>query len=201
MNCFALPQVLWGLSSSAVNIVVIYVITWSLTLFARVGFAATARQRIRAVHLWTVIYLALIVSWIWTPNRFLVPILPLYLYFLVAGVRYVHSRVTWDARAAKALVWTFLVIAFSTSAYRVARDASIAVREHSATLFGEEPDNWPATHGTDGLVKARDFWKKRWLWGRTSIRSCICTPGERRFDLSGSAPTRSATSSRARITR
>lgn len=145
MNCFALPQVLWGLSSSAVNIVVIYVITWSLTLFALVGFAATARQRIRAVHLWTVIYLALIVSWIWTPNRFLVPILPLYLYFLVAGVRYVHSRVTWDARAAKALVWTFLVIAFSTSAYRVARDASIAVREHSATLFGEEPDNWPAT--------------------------------------------------------
>jgi len=144
IDCAAWPQLLWGISSTAVHPVVLQIVAWSLTLCALIGFVVTAWRDLRAVHFWTVLYLGMIVCWVFPPDRFLVPLMPLYLYFLIAGVKYLQRR-RKPTPAGQALVWTFLVVSFATSVSQLVWDTSLAVREDSPTCFGQEPDNWPAT--------------------------------------------------------
>jgi len=152
-RCAAWTQLLWGFSSSAVNPVVLHAVTWSLTICALTGFVVTARVRIRAVHFWAVLYMGVVVCWIFPPDRFLVAVTPVSLFFMVAGLKYLQSRIRLGATARKVIVWIFLIHAFATSACRLGWDAAIALREDSPTFLGEEPENWPATMELMGWLR------------------------------------------------
>ncbi len=56
------------------------------------GFALDARRGFNAIHIFTTLYVAVILLWVWMPLRFLVPVFPLILFFFLSGGRWIVQR-------------------------------------------------------------------------------------------------------------
>lgn len=85
-NCSRYAEAFFDMWGQTVPRLLRISIVLPLGAFAVVGFVGTARQRIRCFHTFGILYTIMILVWpSYQAGRFLVPLLPLFLYFAIAG--------------------------------------------------------------------------------------------------------------------
>jgi len=117
-----------ALTSASAWTVCVHVLCYAAALLALAGFASTLRTRLRAVHVYAVLYGALVLAWPFDPGRFLLPWAPFVLYFLLEGVR----RLGWSR--GPAVVAVVLALAFATE------DLKILASDDESYYLRELPD-------------------------------------------------------------
>ena len=103
------------------------------------GFAASARRRVRALHVCAALYAAVVLAYPGDPYRFLLPWAPFLLYFLWIGLGRCAARAGASpagVRAARGALFALLLALFGVEAWRIG--ASTPERFH----FRVTPRNW-----------------------------------------------------------
>ncbi len=62
-----------------------------LSMLAIVGFLSVARERVTLAEIVVPLSLAIIVAWPWSPQRFVLPLAPFIIFYILIGLQVVHS--------------------------------------------------------------------------------------------------------------
>ena len=68
------------------------------TSFSLLGFFRDLRDGIKSVHLFLLLYYGMLMVWVWPPNRFVVPIFPLWLFFAYKGIMLICTNISSKER-------------------------------------------------------------------------------------------------------
>jgi len=67
------------------------IFVYSLSLIAIAGFISAARRRVTLAEIVVPLSLIIIVAWPWPPQRFVLPLAPFLIFYILMGVRLVHG--------------------------------------------------------------------------------------------------------------
>lgn len=170
----ALPRnaVLAALAAPSGWLVGLHALSYLVLALIVVGFLSTLQPRLRLLHIYAVLYAAIVLSWPFEPYRFLIPWTPLLLYFLLRGVRSLAQRAlaarrrSAMSRLAAASVWAvalFLVVCF------VIDDGRIVTSTEQDYFLREFPIDWTEVRAVEQWVTQNT--------GTKDVLAVSCTAG------------------------
>lgn len=122
-----------------------FIIPFGLMLLAAIGFWWSIRSRITAADLWFAIYIGMLLCWIWPPNRYQVPLFPLFLGYVGLALRVMICQCPKILRP-KAIVAGLIMVSLALSGWTSYRVAQVTWEKGSPAFeINDTPDNWQAT--------------------------------------------------------
>lgn len=163
------------------------VISACFSLLVLIGCFRAVRKGLECAELFFVFSLIMIVVWPWNPIRFLVPLVPFFLYFLVLGIGSVYERIVkkaarlsmpdpWTAsRIALVCILAFFI--YDNAMYIVARHKNPKSYEHPHWLRDfnafQEAANWVHEHTPANEVITGDNLPTTYLYTQRKTSMCI----------------------------
>jgi len=124
-----------------------------------VGIYQSLRERVGVHHLWMPLYVLTVVGWPWHPGRFMMPVIPVVLLFVVRGAQVVERwlrglNAHWSARTAAwipriSTVMMALLVILWLGLY-VRADPRLEVRP----AWERHGSHWPGFTETFGWIRA-----------------------------------------------
>jgi len=78
------------------------ILSFILSLLALAGFVSVVRERLTAAEIYALLSLIMILLWPWEPVRFLLPLTPFLIFYILMGARAIHR---WRRRGSGAVNW------------------------------------------------------------------------------------------------
>jgi hypothetical protein len=121
-----------------------YILPAVLALLAAAGFWMTLRSRITAMHIWFIIYAGMLLCWIWPPERYQLPLLPLYCGYIgfAASALARNCPQRFRPRIAVGLATSACLLIAGISSFQIAQKAR--QRNSIGLTINGGPEDWEA---------------------------------------------------------
>lgn len=177
-NAIGAPEGTMGLSRAP------QLISLLLTAFVVTGLVVSAKRGVGPMELVFVLSLITIIVWPWPPIRFLVPLLPFLLYYLLLGVAMLYAWVgkRWNGRSdpwAASRIVLICILAFflyDNAMYVVARRQNPASDQHPDWLrrfnATQEAGKWIHDHTAEKEIISGDNLPMLYLYAGRDTEMC-----------------------------
>ncbi len=164
----------------------VQIISFCLSVFVFIGFVLSSRRGIGLMELVFSFSLITIVAWPWPPIRFLLPLLPFFLYYLLLGVAGIYgifrsgfgASVAVDAWTASRIVMICILAFFliDNAMYVAAKHQPSASSFHPDWLrtfnASREAAEWVRDHTSDAEVVTGENLPAIYLYSRRHVDAC-----------------------------
>jgi hypothetical protein len=202
------PGVLMGIPASGWGAF----LTLLLSAMAVTGFCVRLARGVASIELFVLLYVGLILLWAWPAERFLAPLLPLLLLYVVEGLAYFAGRLAPHRRARDLALGALALVLAGPTGWMLSRSAEAAQRDGAVPLPNQAPENWHqvrpmldwiAKNTPVGAVVVSNFDPAIYLYsGRKSMRGFVSDPYLLHYSAEGDAqPLGTVSEMEAAITR
>ena len=164
----------------------VQLISFGFSALVLIGFLLSVRRGPELIDLLFLFSLAIIVLWPWDPIRFLVPLFPIFLYYLILGIaelsrplRVVFKSQTqvdvWKAsRIVTLCILGFFI--FDHASYLIAKQSGPGSSEYPEWLVNFNAERqaavWVRDHTTPNEIVAADYLPLTYLYSERKTDSC-----------------------------